>query len=224
MQIKNGLPTIQVCDLDIQRRDNDLVIATFGRGFYVLDDYSYLRELTKENLKKPAHIFSPGETWQFSMGSNLAGQQGESYFRTPNPPVAVPIKYYIKDQPQLPAAKKVQSDTAKTKTVLVFTITNSAGQVVNVTERPFETGVNSFQWNMRIQMQQGAQTPQAGQGGPGGRGAGGRIASTGTYFVKAAKKLGDKLELLSAPVSFKVRELDRELLRSPNSPVFNYMK
>ena len=41
-QLKSGLPTIAVRDLEIQRRENDLVLATFGRGFYVLDDYSVL--------------------------------------------------------------------------------------------------------------------------------------------------------------------------------------
>ena len=227
-QLKTGLPTIQVCDLDIQRRDNDLVIATFGRGFYVVDDYSYLRELTRDNLRKPAHIFSPGDTWQFSMGSNISGQ-GESYFKTPNPPIAVAIKYYIKDLPQPVAAKKT-TDTVQTKPVLVFTITNAADQVVNVTERPFEAGVHAFQWNMRVQIQQATpaaqRTPagQAGQGGQGGRGGAGRTATSGTYFVKVEKKLNSQVELLAEPVPFTIRELDRELLRNPNSPVINYMK
>ncbi len=51
-QIKNGIPPIQVKDLAIQKRENDLVVATFGRGFYVLEDYSYIRDLKTENLNK----------------------------------------------------------------------------------------------------------------------------------------------------------------------------
>ena len=53
----SGLPTISVRDIEIQERENDLVLATFGRGFYVLDDYSPLQHVTAEILEKPAHIF-----------------------------------------------------------------------------------------------------------------------------------------------------------------------
>ena len=52
-----GLPTICVRDMAIQKRENDLVLGTFGRGFYILDDYSPLRKLTKESLEEDAKIF-----------------------------------------------------------------------------------------------------------------------------------------------------------------------
>ena len=50
MPLKGGMPPIQVRDMSIQRRENDLVLATFGRGFYILDDYSALREITPQAL------------------------------------------------------------------------------------------------------------------------------------------------------------------------------
>ena len=50
-QIKAGLPTIAVKDIEIQERENDLVLATFGRSFYVLDDYSSLRSLSSNILR-----------------------------------------------------------------------------------------------------------------------------------------------------------------------------
>ncbi|MBO0699783.1 MAG: hypothetical protein J2P46_15405, partial [Zavarzinella sp.] len=56
-RLKSGLPTVAVKDLGIQRAMNDLVVATFGRGFYVFDDYSPLREATSETFEKPATIF-----------------------------------------------------------------------------------------------------------------------------------------------------------------------
>ncbi|MBM3420381.1 MAG: glycosyl hydrolase, partial [Bacteroidetes bacterium] len=221
VQLKNGLPTIQVPEIDIQRRENDLVVATFGRSFYVMDDYSYLRELAPATLSKPAHIFSIKDTWQFSPASNLS-YQGEAYFRTPNPPVAVSIRYHVKEMPATPV-KKGQQAAEQPKPVLVFTITNAAGEVVTVTERPFEPGVNSFNWNMRIQPPQTQQGEQAGQGVQGGqqggqgfRGTGGRIAPEGKYFVSIGRKINDATETLAGPVPFNVKLLDRELLRFPD--------
>ena len=57
VKLSAGLPTICVRDMAIQKRENDLVLGTFGRGFYILDDYSPLRKLTKEELEKEAKIF-----------------------------------------------------------------------------------------------------------------------------------------------------------------------
>ena len=57
VQLKSGLPTIAVRDMEIQKRENDLVLATFGRGFYVLDDYTPLRQVNEEILASDAHIF-----------------------------------------------------------------------------------------------------------------------------------------------------------------------
>jgi hypothetical protein len=55
--MKSGIPTIPVRDMAIQERESALALATFGRGFYVLDDYSPLRELSHEMAAKEAHIF-----------------------------------------------------------------------------------------------------------------------------------------------------------------------
>lgn len=223
VQLKNGLPTIQIPEIDIQRRDNDLVVSTFGRGFYVLDDYSYLREITPANINKPAHIFGIRDTWQFSMASNPPSQ-GEVMFRAPNPQIAVSIKYHVGNIPAAPV-KKGQKPDEQVKPVLVFTITNAAGEVVTVTERPYEPGIGSFNWSMRIQPQQTAQPQQAGQQQQAFRGAaGGRVAPEGQYFVSVEKKTGDKKEYLDGPVGFKVKKLDRELFRTQEFQFMRNMK
>src|SRR5207253_1377599 len=60
-----GAPTVAFRDLAIHKRENDLVAATFGRGFYVLDDYTPLRHLTAETLAKPAALFPPRKTYVY---------------------------------------------------------------------------------------------------------------------------------------------------------------
>ena len=57
IQLKGEFPTIAVRDLEIQKRENDLAIGTFGRGIYILDDYSSLRKLSEDLLKREAYVF-----------------------------------------------------------------------------------------------------------------------------------------------------------------------
>jgi hypothetical protein len=83
-QLKAGLPTIAVRDLEIQRRESDLVLATFGRGFYVLDDYSLLRNLKQDDLNKSAIIFPVKESLmfieRFPLGLRDKGHLGQQLF------------------------------------------------------------------------------------------------------------------------------------------------
>jgi hypothetical protein len=78
IQLKSGLPTIAIKDMAIQTRENDLVLASFGRGFYILDDYSPLRHLSTENLDKKAMIF-PVRTSLEYIESNPLGLTGRSH-------------------------------------------------------------------------------------------------------------------------------------------------
>ena len=83
-QLKGGVPTIAVRDLAIQRRENDLILGTFGRGFYVLDDYSALRNVGGGEMGEDAQIFSVRDALQYeqSVPLGLAGKsfQGDSYY------------------------------------------------------------------------------------------------------------------------------------------------
>ena len=84
-----GLPTIAVYDLDIQQRENDLVAATFGRGFWVLDNYSPLRSLTKATLDQKAHIFPVKDALLYipadPLGLEGTGFQGANLWAAKNP-------------------------------------------------------------------------------------------------------------------------------------------
>jgi hypothetical protein len=94
--LKEGLPTTAVRDLEIQRRENDLVVGTFGRGIYILDDYSPLRNLSKEIQQKPAAILPVKRADLFVPSAPLAGGdkafQGASFYTAPNPPFGATIE------------------------------------------------------------------------------------------------------------------------------------
>ncbi|MFB3091329.1 MAG: glycosyl hydrolase, partial [Gammaproteobacteria bacterium] len=65
IKLTGGVPTISFRDLAIQRRENDLVVATFGRGFYILDDYSVLRDVSVDQLNKEATLFPTRKAWWY---------------------------------------------------------------------------------------------------------------------------------------------------------------
>lgn len=107
-KLGKGLPTVAVRDINIQEREKDLVLATFGRGFYVMDDYSALRELSSDLLEKEAHIFPVSEALQYEPYSPIAasntiswlgpkGFQGETYYLGENPPFGAAFTYYLKE-------------------------------------------------------------------------------------------------------------------------------
>ncbi len=120
-QLKGNLPTIPVRDLVVQKQMNDLVVATFGRGFYVLDDLTPLSNLTSARLNEKAAVFPIREAWMYIEERPLGGRgsgQGEAYYAADNPPFGATITYYLKEkfkskkelrQEREKAAEKTQS-------------------------------------------------------------------------------------------------------------------
>ena len=97
--LKGNLPTIAVRDLWIQKRRNDLVIATFGRGIYILDDYRPLRTMSAAVAGNDATLFPTRDTELFieraPLGLPGKSFQGESFFTAPNPPFGAVFTYHL---------------------------------------------------------------------------------------------------------------------------------
>ena len=172
-KFSHGLPVIPFRDLEIQRRENDLVGATFGRGFYVLDDYSPLRELDSETFDKPFHLFSIRDAKLFPQADFLGGQrgsQGNSFYIADNPPYGATFTYFLKEgfksakQKRKEAEEKAKQENAEVPfpTVeelamesleqtpeLLFTIRDEQGDVVNRINAPLNAGMNRISWNLR---------------------------------------------------------------------------
>lgn len=174
VQLKGGLPTVAVKDLEIQKRENDLILATFGRGFYVLDDYTPLRNLKKEDLEKPAIIYPIKDAWMFvesmPLGVRGKGFQGESFFNTPNPKVGAVFTYYLKDDIKTIKEKRQDAETEKNKKgestfyptidslrledeqvapYLLFTVMDENNNTVRRIKAPAKKGLNRIVWDFR---------------------------------------------------------------------------
>jgi len=157
-QLKGGLPVAQIRDMVVQKRENDLVLGTFGRGFYVLDDYSALREVTAQP-SGDAQLLPLRHAYQFDQHNYVEAAWGN--FTTPNPPVGAQLTYYV--------APNFSGN-------LVINITDDQGRQVRRLDVPERPGINRETWNLRGE----APPPAAGAApGGGGRGGGGGAAGGG---------------------------------------------
>jgi len=134
VQLQGGVPTIAFRDLQVQKREGDLVGATFGRGFYVLDDYTPLRQLTPEVLAKPGFLFTPRKTYLYEEKTRDKAAAGS--FTAPNPPFGALLTYYLRD-PQ-PARSKI-----------VLQVTNAADALVQRIDGPTTPGLHRVSWDLR---------------------------------------------------------------------------
>ena len=133
-------------DLAVQKRENDLVLGTFGRGFFVLDDYSPLREMNAQALTDAARLFSLRDAYLYSpVGQSPAGVAGlgsmSGNFTTPNPPFGAVFTYSVA---QAPAAD------AK----LVLTIVDENGRHVRRLDLDKTTGLRRIAWDLRGELPQ----------------------------------------------------------------------
>jgi len=206
VQLKGNLPTIQVRDLDVQKRENDLILGTFGRSFYVLDDYSALRGVSAQAMAQEAQIFPARTTYQFTTRSQVRAV--ESDWTAPNPPYGAILTYQIRD-------------AAAPGTQWAISIADSTGREVrriDLTEGP---GVKRVAWNLTSAPPApaapaagapGAGAPAAGRGGRagggggfGGRGGGGGVAvEQGRYTATIGKVANGTFTAVGAGQSFSV--------------------
>jgi hypothetical protein len=161
VKLSGGMPSIQVRDLAVQKRENDLVLGTFGRGFFILDDYSPLREITPQALAEEARLFPLRDAYLFNnitiapAGTAGAGPLSGNW-TAPNPPFGAVFTYNLSKAPA--GGEKY-----------VVTIADDAGRQVRRLELDDEPGLKRVVWDLRQDPQQAA----AGRGGAGeGRGAG----------------------------------------------------
>jgi len=173
-KFSNGLPTIPFRDLEIQRRENDLVGATFGRGFYVLDDYSPLREIEPNTFsEKEFHLFKIKDARQFPQADFLGGRrgsQGDSYFVADNPSYGAVFTYFNRDgfeslkskrkkaeakirkaggDVPMPSLEDLEKENEEVTPKLVFTVTDKSGNTVRRLETSLSKGVNRMAWDLR---------------------------------------------------------------------------
>jgi photosystem II stability/assembly factor-like uncharacterized protein len=232
-QLKSGLPTIAVRDIEIQKRENDLVLATFGRGFYILDDYSPLRTLKKDDLKKDAWIATTKDAWLYNesglWGSTLKGFQGEGFFTTPNPKVGSVFTYYLKDDLKTLKEKRKEVEKEKVKLgqpvyypspdsirlednypepYLLFTISDESNNIVRKIKTPAKKGISRLTWDFRYNSPGEINFKTPDPANPYDNGETGYPALPGNYKVSLSKFEDGVITELVPAQPFKVNSLN----------------
>ncbi len=228
IQLKNGLPVISVRDIDVQRRENDLALATLGRGIYILDDYSPLRSVSKEMLDKEAVVFPVKDALIFTKKRTTGRHSmGHTFYRAENHPYGAVITYYLKEA--MKTKKAIRKDSSKKLTeagkgplypnfaqlraedeeeppFLMFRITDAGGNTVRWLKQPAKKGINRIVWDLRE-----ASTSPLGEKSKANKHSGMPVLP-GEYQVEMYKNIDGALVKIAGPVRFNARNLDNVTL------------
>jgi hypothetical protein len=201
----SGLPNVQVRDVAIQRRDGDVIAGTFGRGVYILDDYTALRDLSPDGLAERARLYPMRDAYQYNELNQIEATWGNTAYQ--NPPYGALLTYSIGQAP---------SGDQK----LVLNIADNDGKQVRRLElcsgEETTPGLHRIAWDLRAEaaapVSRCAAQGRGGAafgGGFGGRGGGAPLAAQGRYTATIGTLSGDTFSAIGKPVSFLVLPLPR---------------
>jgi hypothetical protein len=227
-KLSGGMPTISVRDIQIQRRENDLVAASFGRGFFVLDDYTALRSMDENTFADKALLFEPRTAhWYFQkrpLGYRPKGSQGDSLYVAENPPFGAVFTYYLADgfktqkQSRQAAEKKskkagksvtfpgwdaVTDETREAKPKVELVVSDEEGTVLRRVAASNSKGINRVAWDLRRSYLGPVQTGKNWRGDS----PTGFMVVPGTYKAELVVTQGGQQRSLAEPVSFNVERL-----------------
>lgn len=229
-KLTGGVPTISFRDLAIQRRENDLVGASFGRGFFILDDYSALRNLTDKKLEQSSLLFPVRDAlWYIErspLGNGPIGSQGENLYRAPNPEFGATFTYYLQEDIQsltekrqakekplkkanksiaMPSWNALDKEFNQQTPSVWFTITDEQGAVVRKIKGGTKKGVHRVTWDLRWPAHQAIGT----SGDYFAPLPQGFLVAPGKYSVTMSKLVDGVVTQLQAPQSFEVVQMHK---------------
>ncbi len=233
VKLEGNVPNIPFRDVVIQRRENDVVGATFGRGIFIFDDYSPLRDITEDQLKNDMLLFpvrkAPWYVPTRRLGCGDAGCKsslGEAFYTADNPDFGAIFTYYLpeeisslKDQRRerekplekegddtpFPGWSAIEAENLEDSPAVVLTVRDSAGNVVRQVEGPAKAGFHRVAWDLRYPLNRPWIDPS--KRGQQWRTPVGVMAAPGTYTVSLSTRVDGKLETLGESQTFEVESI-----------------
>ena len=217
-----GTPNMAFRDLTIQKRENDLVAASFGRGFYVLDDYSALRQMKPSSLSEPAALFETRPAKWFIPRNNL-GNTGADFYIADNPTFGAVFTYHLsqdfKTARELRQEREKKANTAKASIPFVgydslddellepealawILIQDQQGNVVRKISEKAKKGSHRMAWDLRhaytapLVLDKDARVAETGP-----------MVRPGTFKASLIVEKGGTVLARTSPVSFEVKPI-----------------
>ncbi|MFT7345202.1 MAG: photosystem II stability/assembly factor-like uncharacterized protein [Lentimonas sp.] len=243
-----GLPTVAVYDLDIQKRENDLVAATFGRGFYVLDDYSPLRDLSKENIDKKAHMFDIKDALLYvpsaPLGLRGTGSQGADLWSAKNPAFGATFTLHQNEDFQgltkerrkaenklekegkdvfYPSFEDLKKEDLEEKPTLIWIIRDVNNKEIRRFKTASKKGMQRVSWDLRKE----STSPITNSKRSPGRYEDpnyGFLVTEGTYSVEVIRIKDGEMETLVSKKNFKVVALANQTLLATDNKELNKLR
>jgi len=229
-KFSTGLPTISVRDLAIQKRENDLVLATFGRSFYVLDDYSPLRDIKAESLQQSAMLFKPRKALQYHQIRGGTSSQGGSFYTAENPKYGAMFTFYLKEGHMtlkssrqkaekdiktadipFPGWEALDAEKNESKPQLILVIEDEAGEVVDRIYAPHKKGVQRVNWDLKQPYISVADANTKKKTLNALR----LDVEPGNYTVRLHQQIDGKITALAGPQTFEVERIRKNVLENP---------
>lgn len=222
VELTGGVPTISFRDVRIQRRENDLVAGSFGRGIYILDDYSPLRGLNSDTLEEDALLFAKDKELLFKEDDLHSDSQGDDQWVAENPPYGTTFTYYLKDSFKtakerrieadekreedgedvlFPAWDVLESELREAEPAVFVTIKDASGKVVRHVAAANKKGVQRVTWDFHHALKRPVTNQPPSRWGGTPRGA---IALEGTYSATLQVRQNGEIRQLAGPVSFEL--------------------
>jgi hypothetical protein len=227
-RLKGGLPTIQVRDIDIQRTENDLALGTFGRGFYILDDYTPLRHVSEQALEQDVVLFPTKGAPRYVEKRSRVGSRGASFWTADNPAFGATFTYYLKDgfktleeqrieaekkarkageEPRIPTYDQLRAEEEQVEPKVFFTVRKSDGEVVRRIDAKASKGIHRVTWDLRYPSARPTSIKKEEDRPPWARDPVGPLALPGTYTVTMSSTVDGETTDLAGPQEFQVVEL-----------------
>lgn len=232
-ELTGDTPTISFRDVKIQRRESDLVAGSFGRGIFILDDYSPLRTLNEDNLKEEALLFSSRTALWYLPDSLHSDSQGDSEYRAENPEFGATFTYYLrdgvksvkdkredaekvakeKDEDSLyPEWNQLESELREAEPTVYLLIKNSDGNIIRRVDAEAKKGLHRVSWDLRFPSANALGTNAGffGDTGP--------LVAPGGYSASLYATVAGKSRALAESVNFEVKPIYQETVPGGVTP------
>ena len=225
MKLKGGMPNISVRDIAIQKNENDLVLGTFGRGIYVLDDYSSLRTFNTKAMN--SELFTPRDGYWYKqkriLGGGRKASQGDNYFVADNPPFGVEFTYYLNEkilskkklrEKQEKKAKKenkiievpdweILESEKKEINPAIWIFIYSDNKIIKKVKAKNKKGLSRASWNLSSESQSTISEKNF------NKEASGSMVNPGEYSAQLFKQIEGEYISISDKKTFKVNQISK---------------